>query len=176
VWAVLSSFKDRTELAARPPSLFPSSFAPTNYTEALSRFDFGVYLSNSAIVTVSATLLTLVINSMAAYALAKYNFRGRNVLFLITLGTIMIPLQIILIPLYRTASDLGMTNSLLCMIIPPATPTGIFLLRQYMLTISDEMTEASSPSPRTSTRCRSRSPSSTARKWCRSTTSWPCRW
>jgi alpha-1,4-digalacturonate transport system permease protein len=143
VWAVLSSFKDRTELAARPPSLFPSSFAPTNYTEALSRFDFGVYLSNSAIVTISATLLTLVINSMAAYALAKYNFRGRNVLFLITLGTIMIPLQIILIPLYRTASDLGMTNSLLGMIIPPAaTPTGVFLLRQYMLTIPDEMIEA----------------------------------
>jgi alpha-1,4-digalacturonate transport system permease protein len=143
VWAVLSSFKTRTELAARPPDLLPGSFAPDNYTEALSRFDFGVYLSNSAIVTVSATVLTLVINSMAAYALAKYNFRGRNVLFLVTLGTIMIPLQIILIPLHQVTADLGMTNSLLGMIIPPAaTPTGVFLLRQYMLTIPDDLIEA----------------------------------
>jgi alpha-1,4-digalacturonate transport system permease protein len=143
VWAVLSSFKDRTELARRPPSLLPESFAPTNYTEALSRFDFGVYLSNSAIVTISATVLTVVINSMAAYALAKYNFRGRTGLFLITLGTIMIPLQIILIPLHQVAADLGLTNSLLGMIIPPAaTPTGVFLLRQYMLTIPDDLIEA----------------------------------
>jgi alpha-1,4-digalacturonate transport system permease protein len=143
VWSVLSSFKDRTELAARPPTLLPKSFAPDNYTEALGRFDFGVYLSNSAIVTISATVLTLAINAMAAYALAKYNFRGRNVLFLVTLGTIMIPLQIIIIPLQQVAASLGMTNSLLGMIIPPAaTPTGVFLLRQYMLTIPDELIEA----------------------------------
>ncbi|WP_237774011.1 carbohydrate ABC transporter permease [Actinosynnema sp. ALI-1.44] len=143
VWTVLSSFKTRTELAARPPALLPDSFSPDNYTEALSRFDFGVYLTNSTIVTVSATALTLVINTMAAYALAKYNFRGRNVLFLVTLGTIMIPLQIILIPLHQVAADTGMTNSLLGMIIPPAaTPTGVFLLRQYMLTIPDDLIEA----------------------------------
>mgnify|MGYP001059634421 CR=1 FL=1 len=143
VWAVLSSFKTRAELAARPPSLLPDQFNLDNYTGALSRFDFGVYLSNSAIVTIGATVLTLTINSMAAYALAKYNFRGRNVLFLVTLGTIMIPLQIILIPLHQVAADLGLTNSLLGMIIPPAaTPTGVFLLRQYMLTIPDDLIEA----------------------------------
>ena len=143
LWAVLSSFKDRTELAARPPALLPQSFDPSNYTEALSRFDFTVYLRNSTLVTVGATVLTLVINAMAAYALAKYNFRGRNVLFLVTLGTIMIPLQIIFIPLQQVAADLGMTNSLLGMIIPPAaTPTGVFLLRQYMLSIPDDLIEA----------------------------------
>ncbi|ALG14971.1 sugar ABC transporter permease [Kibdelosporangium phytohabitans] len=143
VWTMLSSFKTRTELAARPPTLLPESFALDNYTEALSRFDFGVYLTNSTIVTVSATVLTLAINTMAAYALAKYNFRGRNVLFLVTLGTIMIPLQIILIPLHQVVADTGMTNSLLGMIIPPAaTPTGVFLLRQYMLTIPDDLIEA----------------------------------
>jgi alpha-1,4-digalacturonate transport system permease protein len=143
LWAVLSSFKDRTELAARPPALLPQTFDFSNYTEALSRFDFGVYVRNSTIVTVGATVLTLVINTMAAYALAKYNFRGRNVLFLITLGTIMIPLQIIFVPLQQVAADLGMTNSLLGMIIPPAaTPTGVFLLRQYMLSIPDDLIEA----------------------------------
>jgi alpha-1,4-digalacturonate transport system permease protein len=143
VWAALSSFKDRTELAARPPALLPQTFDPHNYTEALSRFDFTVYLRNSTLVTIGATVLTLVINAMAAYALAKYNFRGRNVLFLVTLGTIMIPLQIIFIPLQQVAADLGLTNSLLGMIIPPAaTPTGVFLLRQYMLTIPDDLIEA----------------------------------
>lgn len=143
VWAVLSSFKTQTELAQRPPTLLPESFAPTNYTEALQTFTFTTYLKNSVLVTTGATALTLVINTMAAYGLAKYNFRGRNLLFLVTLGTIMIPLQIILIPVYQVAADLHLVNSLWGLIIPPAaTPTGVFLLRQYMLGIPDDLLEA----------------------------------
>jgi alpha-1,4-digalacturonate transport system permease protein len=142
-WVALSSFKTRTELAQRPPTLLPDSFAPDNYSEALGTFDFTVYLTNSVIVTAGATVLTLVINTMAAYALAKYNFRGRNLLFLLTLATIMIPLQVILIPVYQVAAQLGLVNSLWGLIIPPAaTPTGVFLLRQYMLTIPDDLIEA----------------------------------
>ena len=142
-WAVLSSMKSRNELAERTPSLLPDQLSLSNYTEALDRFDFVRYFTNSVIVTVAATLLTLTINSMAAFALAKYNFRGRNALFLLTLATIMIPLQVILLPVYRVVSDLGMTNSLLGLIIPPAaTPTGVFLLRQYMLSLPDELLEA----------------------------------
>ena len=80
---------------------------------------------------------------MAAYALAKYNFRGQNVLFLITLATIMIPLQVILLPVYQVVASLGLVNTLWGLIIPPAaTPTGVFLLRQYMLTLPDELIEA----------------------------------
>lgn len=142
-WVVLSSFKTQTELALRPPRPLPESFALTNYTDALSQFDFAQYVRNSVVVTIGATVLTLAINSMAAYALAKYNFRGRNTLFLITLGTIMIPLQIILIPVYQVAAQLGLVNSLWGLIIPPAaTPTGVFLLRQYMLTIPDDLIHA----------------------------------
>lgn len=143
VWAILSSSKTRNELAERSPGILPNQLTLDNYTEALDRFDFLLYFRNSVIVTVAATLLTLTINSMAAFALAKYNFRGRNALFLLTLATIMIPLQVILLPVYRVVSDLGMTNSLLGLIIPPAaTPTGVFLLRQYMLTLPDELLEA----------------------------------
>ncbi len=142
-WAVLSSMKSKNELAERTPSLLPDQLSLSNYTEALDRFDFVRYFTNSVIVTVAATVLTLTINSMAAFALAKYNFRGRNALFLLTLATIMIPLQVILLPVYRVVSDLGMTNSLLGLIIPPAaTPTGVFLLRQYMLSLPDELLEA----------------------------------
>jgi alpha-1,4-digalacturonate transport system permease protein len=143
VWAVLSSFKTQAELAMRPPTVLPDSFSPTNYTEAMQTFHFTTYLKNSVLVTVGATMLTLVINTMAAYGLAKYNFRGRNLLFLVTLGTIMIPLQIILIPVYQVAADLHLVNSLWGLIIPPAaTPTGVFLLRQYMLSLPDDLIEA----------------------------------
>ena len=143
VWAALSSFKTQAELAQTPPTLLPHQPTLDNYTTGLKAFDFTHYLTNSVIVTLSATALTLVINSMAAYALSKYNFRGRTVLFIITLSTIMIPLQVILLPVYQIVSSLGMTNSLLGLIIPPAaTPTGVFLLRQYMLTLPDEMIEA----------------------------------
>lgn len=142
-WAILSSFKTPVELARRPPTILPAHFGPDNFAEALGAFDFARYLSNSVIVTVAATVLTLVINSLAAYALAKYRFRGRDALFLLTLATIMIPLQVILLPVYQMVSSLGLVNSLWGLIIPPAaTPTGVFLLRQYMLTIPDEMLEA----------------------------------
>jgi alpha-1,4-digalacturonate transport system permease protein len=143
VWAALSSFKSAEELAQTPPTLWPANPTFDNYTSGLQAFDFTRYLTNSLIVTLAATVLTLAINSMAAYALAKYNFRGRTVFFLVTLATIMIPLQVILLPVYQVVSSLGMTNSLLGLIIPPAaTPTGVFLLRQYMLTLPDEMIEA----------------------------------
>ena len=143
VWLVLGSFKTPAELSERPPALLPDSWGLSNYTEALTRFDFPTYLFNSVVVTVAATVLTLTINSMAAYALAKYNFRGKNGLFLLTLATIMIPLQVILIPVYQVVASLGMVNTLWGLIIPAAaTPTGVFILRQYMLSIPDELIEA----------------------------------
>jgi alpha-1,4-digalacturonate transport system permease protein len=112
VWAVFSSFKTPTELAQRPPTLFPSAPTGANYVEALTAFDFGRYFLNSALVTVLATLLTLAVNAMAAYALAKYNFRGRDTLFLVTLATIMIPLQVIFLPVYQVVTSLGLVNTL----------------------------------------------------------------
>jgi alpha-1,4-digalacturonate transport system permease protein len=143
VWTFLGSFKTPTELAMRPGPILPGSWSLDNYTSALSRFNFVGYITNSVLVTVGATILTLVINSLAAYPLAKYNFRGKNFLFVLTLATIMIPLQVILIPVYQVVADLGLVNSLWGMIIPAAaTPTGVFLLRQYMLTIPDELIEA----------------------------------
>lgn len=143
VWTVLGSFKSPTELSRRPPTLLPAQWMPGNYVEALTGFDVLRYLTNSVIVVVVATLLTLAINSMAAYALARYNFRGREVLFLVTLATIMVPLQVILIPVYQVTAALGLTNSLWGVILPAiATPTGVFLLRQYMLTIPDELIDS----------------------------------
>jgi alpha-1,4-digalacturonate transport system permease protein len=111
-----------------------------NYIEPLARFDFMTYLRNSIIVTVTSTLITLVINSMAAFALAKYNFRGRTTIFVIILSTLMIPISVILVPVFLVITGIGWNNNLWGVIIPgAATPTGVFLLRQYMLTIPDEL-------------------------------------
>jgi len=127
VWFVLSSFKDITDLSARPPKLFPSRWAFENYTAAFAMYDYIRYFMNSVIVTFLATILTLLINSMAAFAFAKYNFRGRDGLFVLTLAMIMIPLQVILIPIYLVVSSLGMVNTYWGLIIQPLQHQLVFL-------------------------------------------------
>jgi alpha-1,4-digalacturonate transport system permease protein len=118
-------------------------FAFSNYTEIFGKFRFGLYLWNSVFITVVATLLTLLINSMAAFALSKYRFKGQKTVFLLIIATLMIPPTIILVPVFLVINTVGLLNSLWGVILPAiATPTGVFLLRQYMLTIPDELLEA----------------------------------
>ncbi len=118
-------------------------FGLENYKEGVESFNFGRYLWNSVIVTVAATLLTLLFNSMAAFALSKYNFRGREAIFIIMISTLMVPLSVILVPVFLVITNVGWNNNLLGIIVPAAaTPTGVFLLRQYMLTIPDELIDA----------------------------------
>ncbi|MDX2160991.1 MAG: carbohydrate ABC transporter permease [bacterium] len=118
-------------------------FSLDNYAEGVNRFPFWRYLWNSVIVTALATALTLVVNSMAAFALSKYQFRGRNAIFLLTISTLMVPLSVILIPVFLVITEVGWNNNLLGVIVPgAATPTGVFLLRQYMLTIPDELLDS----------------------------------
>lgn len=118
-------------------------FAFGNYSELFGKFSFGRYLWNSVFITVVATLLTLLINSMAAFALSKYQFRGQKAVFLLIIATLMIPPTIILVPVFLVINTVGLLNSLWGVILPAiATPTGVFLLRQYMLTIPDELLEA----------------------------------
>lgn len=106
-------------------------------------FNFFTYLSNSVFVTVVATIITLLINSMAAFALSKYQFRGRLTFTILIVATLLIPASIILVSLFFVVWSFGIFGSLWGVIIPAAaTPTGVFLLRQYMLTIPDELLEA----------------------------------
>lgn len=114
-----------------------------NYVTPLEKNDFMLYLRNSVFVTVVATLITLVTNSMAAFALSKYQFTGRSAVMLLIVATLMVPLSVILVPLYSVISAVGLFNSLWGVILPTvATPTGVFMLRQYMLTIPDELIDA----------------------------------
>ncbi|MDA9208103.1 carbohydrate ABC transporter permease [Octadecabacter sp.] len=119
------------------------SFATENYTDLFERFNFLRFFWNSTFITVTATLLMLLVNSMAAFALSKYEFKGRTSVLLIVIGTLMIPQTVVLVPLFLIVTELGMFNSLWGVIIPgAATPTGVFLLRQYMITIPDEILDA----------------------------------
>jgi alpha-1,4-digalacturonate transport system permease protein len=123
--------------------------ATENYLDPLLRragqdnFFFARYLYNSVFVTVMATIITLVINAMAAFALSKYQFRGRLTFTILIVATLLIPTSIILVSLFFVVWTFGIFGSLWGVIIPAAaTPTGVFLLRQYMLTIPDELLEA----------------------------------
>ncbi|MAT42125.1 MAG: ABC transporter permease [Anaerolineaceae bacterium] len=118
-------------------------FGLDNFIEGIESFNFARYLWNSVIVTVVATIITLLVNSMAAFALSKYQFRGRQTIFLVMISTLMIPLSVVLVPVFLVITTVGWNNNLLGVIIPgAATPTGMFLLRQYMLTIPDELIDA----------------------------------
>ena len=117
--------------------------ATENYTGLLDRFSFGRYLWNSVFITVVATMLTLLANSMAAFGLSRFRFPGRQPVFLLMLATLMVPPTIVLVPNYLIAAQLGLVNNLWGVIWPAiATPTGVFLLRQYMLTLPDDLIEA----------------------------------
>ena len=119
------------------------NFGLDNYIEGVSSFNFGRYLWNSVVVTISATLLTLLVNSMAAFALSKYKFHGRKTIFLVMISTLMVPLSVVLVPIFLVITNVGWNNNLLGIIVPvAATPTGVFLLRQYMLTIPNELMDS----------------------------------
>ncbi len=143
LWVVLSSFKPQSELFTVPLKLLPSNWTTSNYVAAVGQGNFLQYFSNTVFVAVAATLITVTINLMAGYALAKYKFPGREAIFTIMLATLMIPLQVIMVPIFLQLKALGLLNSLWGIIIPPAaTPTGVFLARQYLQTLPDSLIEA----------------------------------
>ncbi len=119
------------------------TFSLDNFREGIESFNFSLYLWNSIFVTITATALTLLVNSMAAFALSKYKFTGRNTIFVIMISTLMIPVSVVLVPVFLVITEIGWNNTLTGIIIPgAATPTGVFLLRQYMLTIPDELIDS----------------------------------
>lgn len=119
------------------------ALAVENYTGLFQRFNFMLYFWNSVFITVVATIITVLFNSMAAFALSKYEFRGRTTVFILIIATLMIPPTINLVPIYMVVQQMGLINSPWGVIWPAvATPTGVFLLRQYMLTIPDDLLDA----------------------------------
>ena len=143
VYVVCSSLKPGAELFRYPPTLLPEQFTLENYRDVFERADFLLYFKNTTIVAVLSTVLTVIINTMAGYAFAKYRFKGGNAIFMFFICTMMLPLEVLMIPIFQMVKRLGMYNNYLGMIIPPAaTPMGVFLVRQYFYSVPNELNEA----------------------------------
>lgn len=143
LWVVVSAFKPESELVAYPPKLFPSVWTLQNFISGLKFGNFATFFGNSALVTVTSTVLTVLISTLAGYGFAKFSFPGKNFLFMTIMATLMFSLEVIMIPMFLTLKDFGLINNFLGIIIPPAaTPTGIFLMRQHMEAVPDELLEA----------------------------------
>lgn len=143
VWMISAGLKPLGETMAYPPRLLPIEWRLQNFSEAWAQANFTRVLWNSVFVAVGTTVLSVAINSAAGYAFAKYDFPGRNVLFYLTLGTLMIPFQVIMIPLFLLLRDFHMLNTYSGLIWPRvADAFGIFLLRQFLQSIPNELIEA----------------------------------
>lgn len=144
VWLVGTSLKSPTEdIFQFPPRLFPEQPTLQNFVTVWQSNPFGRYLLNSTIVSVLTVILNLLFCSLAAYPLARLNFRGRDGIFTAIVATIMIPFQIVMIPLYVLAVQLGLRNTYLGVIFPAiASAFGIFLLRQAFQGVPKELEEA----------------------------------
>lgn len=143
VWIVFSSFKPASELFTWPPSLVGKNPSLDNYTLALREGDFVRYFGNTVFVAVVATILTVVVNVMAGYVFAKYHFKGEKLLFGMVMVTLMIPLEVIMIPIFKVIVATNLYDNLWGLIIPAvASPTAVFLVRQYYVPIPNELMEA----------------------------------
>lgn len=143
LYTVFNTFKPPSELYQSKFSLLPHKWTFQNYVKAFSSGDFPRYISNTLVVAVISTLLTVVINAMAGFALAKYKFKGSSFILLLFISTLAIPLEVIMSPIFIVIRNLGMYDSVWGLIIPAAaTPTGVFIMRQYFLSIPDELLES----------------------------------
>ena len=142
-YMVTTSFKNESEVFAIPIHWLPHQFQPQNYPAAFSVAPFGLYFLNSAFVALSVVLITLFFCALCGYGLSKYQFPGRDIIFYFILSTMMIPFQVIIIPLYVLVYKLGWTNSYAGLIIPGSvTAFGVFLMRQFLITVPDELMDA----------------------------------
>jgi multiple sugar transport system permease protein len=145
LWMVMTSFKDLPDILTYPPVWWPKHFILDNYVNAFSAAPFGRYYFNSIFVAVAVTIGQIFTCSMAAFAFARLNFRGRDVLFYIFLGTMMIPGQVTMIPGFMMLYWLGWIDSYAALIVPGlASAFGTFLLRQFFLTIPRDLEDAAS--------------------------------
>ncbi|MGH2389492.1 MAG: carbohydrate ABC transporter permease [Chloroflexota bacterium] len=143
LWVISTSFKAPLDVFSLPPEWFPAAPTFDNYTTVWQQIPFGNFYLNSLEVAGLATIGQLVTCSLAAYAFARLQFPGRNVVFGMLLASLMVPIQVTIIPLYVMMRDLHLIDTLWSLILPGIiSPFGIFLLRQFFLTIPAELVEA----------------------------------
>ena len=144
LWMISTSLRPASESMKLPPSFLPTQFEYGNYLELFqSSIPFLNLFGNSIFVTVIVTAAQLITCSTAAYSFARLNFPGRNIIFGILLCTLMVPIQVTIIPLFIGMSSVNLTDTLLSIILPYLTSIfGIFLMRQFFVTLPKELEDS----------------------------------
>lgn len=143
VYTVISSLKPLEDITSVPMRWIPREIRLRNFIEPFIEKNFGIYFFNSAFVTVTVTFSSLFFCSLAGYSLTKFDYKGKNFFFILVLMTMMVPIEITIVPLAIIVRKLGWMNSYPGLIVPVMiTPFGIFWMRQFMITIPKDYAEA----------------------------------
>jgi multiple sugar transport system permease protein len=143
LYALGTSLKPVDEVFTRPPTLIGSEVRFENYIEAFQFAPFGRYFFNSFLVAITGTAVVVAVSSLSAFAFARLRFPGRELLFVLFLGTLMVPQEVLIVPMYWLMQVLGWVDSYQALILPFAfTAFGTFLLRQFFLTVPVELVDS----------------------------------
>lgn len=143
VWMVSAAFKPLNEIIRTPPTWIPMHPTLANFAEAFQQFSFGRYIWNSLWTTFIIVVSVLLTSATGGYALSKFQFPGRDVIFVVLLSSLMIPFQTRMIPLYQMMVKMHLVNTYTGVVFPFLFDAmGIFLMRQFMLGLPDELSEA----------------------------------
>lgn len=143
IFMVATSLKAPADVFSVPPSLVGSEVRWRNYAEAFTFTPFLRYMINGMIVATAGTLITVVVAALSGYAFARLRWRGRNLVFMAFLATLMIPQEVLVVPMFIMVQKLGWVNTFTALIVPWAfTAFGAFLLRQFFLTVPQELDDA----------------------------------
>jgi multiple sugar transport system permease protein len=143
IWMVSTSLKTQSEVFTTPINWIPGDPQFSNYPNAYGTLDFSRFFLNSVIVATTVTAIHVVLAAMAGYGLAKYRFVGRRWLFLAILSTLMLPIEVIMVPLFLTVRDFGWLDTYQGLIVPHlADAFGVFLMRQYFLSLPNSLIDA----------------------------------
>ncbi|MFO7632143.1 MAG: carbohydrate ABC transporter permease, partial [Caldilinea sp.] len=143
IWMVSTSFKTPDRVFTFPIEWLPETLMWENYRSALTARPFGLYLANSVLQSLVSMAISVTLCSAAGYSFAHFRYRGRNVMFVLVLSTLMIPFEVIAVPLYLQVFAWGWLNTYHGLILPTAlSAIGIFIMRQYMMGIPSDFIES----------------------------------
>jgi multiple sugar transport system permease protein len=144
VWAISGSFKNRGDIFSTPPTLIPNPATTENYTNLLTTQPFWSWFGMSLAVAIIATVISVFVCALAGYGFAKFNFRGKKILFSIMFSSLSVPFAVILVPLFILVVKTGLSTPLFSLVVPWVAPAfGIFMMQQYIVqSIPDEIIEA----------------------------------
>lgn len=143
IWMLFTAFKPEADVVQYPPSLFPRAFTLQHFADIWKAIPFARLYLNTILFAGGVTVFSLLFDSMTGYALARLEFRGKNVVFVVIMILLMVPFQVTLIPLYDLLGSLGLAGTLPGMIVPRMTNAfGIFFMRQFYLSLPRDLEEA----------------------------------